>query len=81
MTASGKHLSRGMVASPSNIPFGTKIYIKEFNKIYTVQDRGNSNYIKWIDNNTVRLDIYVSSKEEAYRLGIIKTKGYIMRGD
>ena len=76
-TASGKELREGIIAS-NNFKFGTKIHIDKLGD-YVVQDTGNENYIKQIDNNTYKIDVYVSSKEEAERLGIIKSTGYIIK--
>jgi 3D (Asp-Asp-Asp) domain-containing protein len=72
ITASGKLVSRGMVAAPYGVPFGTKIEMDGLGK-YIVEDRGNPRYIKWIDNNTIRIDIYVEDHQEALNLGVVKT--------
>jgi 3D (Asp-Asp-Asp) domain-containing protein len=78
ITSSGKRLSRGMCASPSNLKFGTKIKTENLG-LLTVEDRGNVNYIHWINENTIRLDIYVPSKSDIPESGIVKTKGYIIK--
>jgi 3D (Asp-Asp-Asp) domain-containing protein len=43
ITASGKKTVEGVtIAAPKSIPFGTKIYIKELDHTYIVQDRGGA---------------------------------------
>lgn len=74
ITASGKRVSEGMIACPSSIPFGTKILINGVT--YTCEDTGS--YIKFTQDGTMRVDIYVSSHEEALRRGRYITTGYIL---
>ena len=76
LTASGKTLSRGMIASNAH-PFGTQIYTERFG-LLTVEDRGSSSHIFQVDNNTFRIDIYVESEDEAEQLGVIRTIGRIV---
>lgn len=76
-TASGKKLSRGMCASNAH-KFGTQIYTKEFG-VLTVEDTGNSQYIHQINENTYRIDVFVSNKQMADELGVMKIKGKIIR--
>lgn len=76
LTASGKTLSRGMIASNAH-SFGTQIYTERFG-LLTVEDRGSSSHIFQVDNNTFRIDIYVESEEEAEQLGIVKTTGRVV---
>lgn len=76
-TASGKIVSRGMVATPRDIPFGSKIVIHEMGE-YTVEDRGNPKYIRWIDANTIRIDIFMTDKAEALKFGVKHLTGYII---
>ena len=73
ITASGKVVSRGMVAMSSHYPFGTQIMINGTK--YTVEDRGGSG----IENNIHRVDIYVSDHNEALRLGRYRTTATIYR--
>jgi hypothetical protein len=84
LTASSKRLSRGMIATPNNISFGTPIVLEDSNGAKTIkitEDRGNSKYIKWLDSNTVRIDIYVPDKsvEEIKAMGVKKYTGYIIK--
>lgn len=74
ITASGKRVSEGMIACPSSIPFGTKILIDGVT--YTCEDTGS--YIKFTQDGTMRVDIYVSSHSEALRRGRYITTGYIL---
>jgi 3D (Asp-Asp-Asp) domain-containing protein len=85
LTASGKRLSRGMVATPTDIPMGTKIEIEGMGD-FVVEDRGSSKYIHWINEYTVRIDIFVPrNKDESdymYKkrlldIGVLKTTGKI----
>lgn len=64
ITASGKKVSRGMIAAPRHIPFGTKIEID--GEIYIVEDRGGAIKVK---DGVYYLDIYVPTKEEAFKKG------------
>lgn len=73
ITASGKVVSRGMVAMSSHYPFGTQIMIN--GTMYTVEDRGGSG----IENNIHRVDIYVPDHNEALRLGRYRTTATIYR--
>lgn len=74
ITASGKRVSEGMIACPSSIPFGTKILIDGVT--YICEDTGS--YIKFTQDGTMRVDIYVSSHSEALRRGRYITTGYIL---
>ena len=85
ITASGKRISRGMIASPPQLKFGTKIMI-EGNE-YVVEDRGSSKYIKVNNDGSIRLDVYLpkidgESDNEYYKRiqskGVRKVKGYII---
>ena len=73
ITASGKQIQEGMIACPSDVPFGTQIIIDEVT--YTCEDTGS--YIRWV-NGVMRVDIYVSSHEEALRRGRYTTKAIIL---
>jgi 3D (Asp-Asp-Asp) domain-containing protein len=79
ITASGKKVSysRGTIAAPKDIAFETKIVIPELNKTFVVEDRGNKNYIKRIDKDTIRIDVYMQTKAEAIKFGVKKLRGYI----
>lgn len=73
VTASGKHVEKGMVAMSSEYPFGTQIMIN--GTMYTVEDRGDST----IEGNKSRVDIYVGDHNYALKLGRYKTTAYIYR--
>lgn len=64
ITASGKKVSRGMIAAPRDIPFGTKIEID--GEIFVVEDRGGAIKVK---NGIYHLDVYVPTKKEAIKKG------------
>lgn len=76
ITASGRPIQQGMIAAPSNIPFGTKIIIS--GNIYTVQDRGGA---IGYEGNIMKIDIYVpnASQSQLNRLGVKYTTGYIIK--
>ena len=71
INAMGRPLASGMVAMSSYYPFGTQIMINGI--MYTVEDRGGTG----IENNIHRVDIFVSSHEEALRLGRYRTTAVI----
>lgn len=86
ITASGRKVSRGMVASPPNLKFGTKIIIED--NEYIVEDRGSSKYIKVNNDGSIRLDVYLprlsgeSDREYYLRIqdqGVKRVKGYILK--
>lgn len=66
ITASGVRVSRGMVAAPKSIPFGTKIKIDNYG-IVEVQDRGGA--IIEEDDGSIHLDIFFNTKEEVVQFG------------
>ena len=78
ISASGIKLNRGgnYCATPPDIPFGKTIVVEGLGE-YECQDRGNKRYIKWIDENTLRIDIFMNSKKEALNFGVRTYKGYI----
>lgn len=81
ITASGTKvsLSRGTIAAPYDIPFYTKIMIPELDKEFIVEDRGNRQYIKRINDNTIRIDVYMKTKNEARAFGVKRLRGYIVK--
>lgn len=74
ISATGKTLEEGMVATDPSIPFGTKLYINTDGvmKEYVVEDRGGA-----IKGN--RIDIYVSDHKVANELGIVYTDVFIKK--
>lgn len=81
ITASGLKvsLSRGTIAAPPDVPFGTKINIPELNKIFIVEDRGSKKHIRRINQDTIRIDVYMKTKDEAREFGVKHLKGYIIK--
>lgn len=73
ITASGKNVARGMIATSSHYPFGSQLMIRGI--LYTVEDRGGSG----IENDRNRVDIFVPDHQEALRLGRFKTEAKIYR--
>lgn len=82
--AQGNKLKRGTIAIPRDLPLGTTFIIDGFNGEYVGRDRGSKKYIRWIDNNTMKIDMYIPRKSGEsdgtyYRrvnnMGITKTTG------
>lgn len=75
--ASGKQVFPGMIAAPTNYPFGTKIYFEGFG-IWDVQDRWGA-IVRW---DYDRIDIWVwygdEGRERAIQWGRRKVKGKIV---
>lgn len=72
MTASGKPLAVGMIATSTYYPFGTKFLIN--GTLYTVEDRGGPEF-----NDIHRVDIFVPTHAEALRKGRYKTTATIYK--
>lgn len=76
ITASGiKATPYHTVALPEPYPFGTIVKVEDErlkDYIFVCEDRGGA--IKEIDSNTIKIDIFVSSHEEALTLGKLKRK-------
>lgn len=63
ITASGTVVTEGQtIAAPPTLPFGTKVYIPYFDKVFTVEDRGGAIQGK-------RLDIYMDDVDNALEFG------------
>lgn len=80
-TASGEYTQEGVtIAMPSDIPFGTKVYIEGLGW-RTAQDVGG--FIQYTTDNegnrVMRVDVYVGSHERALELGRYYANGYIIR--
>jgi 3D (Asp-Asp-Asp) domain-containing protein len=80
ITASGKRVSRGFIATPPNIDFGTNIYIKNHG-MTVVEDRGGA--IQTIYENGkkyIKIDIYVpnASQRQLNKLGKVYTTAKII---
>lgn len=65
-----------VVAAPSNIPYGSFVELEGMG-IYKVVDRGGA--IKWINNNTMKIDVFVpnATTPQLNKLGVKKTSGKI----
>lgn len=66
MNAVDGKLGVGSLAAPKDIPFGTTFVIDGLpadtqTNTFVVDDRGGA--IKWIDSNTMKLDVYISRKQ------------------
>ena len=86
ITASGKKVQSGMVASPPSLEFGTQIEIN--GTIYTVEDRGSSDKIKENDDGSIRLDVFIPRLEgendnqyekRVNNMGVQRIEGTILR--
>lgn len=79
-TASGNYAIEGItIAAPSDIPFGSEVYIEELGQTYIVQDRGG--YIEYTyddyGNLIMRLDVFITDHDRAIELGRFYSEGYI----
>ena len=71
ITASGeKAVEERTIAADPAIPFGSRVYIPELGKTYTVTDRGGA-----IRGN--RLDLYMVSRKKALKFGVQWLEVYI----
>lgn len=72
ITASGKHVRDGIIAS-NFLPFGTKVIIPTLfgNRVFTVEDR-------MARRKTDFVDIWMPSKQDALDFGIHHTQIYIL---
>ena len=80
-TASGTIAEQGRtVATPSDIPFGSEVYIDGIGTLIA-EDRGG--YIEYTyddyGNVVMRLDVYLDSHELCYEYGRHYSNGYIIR--
>ena len=72
ITSTGIKPRWGIIAvDPSVIPYGSRVYIPKFKKIFIAEDTGGA-----IVGN--RIDIYVSSEKEARQLGVQYLDVYII---
>ena len=64
ITSTGKKPKWGTIAvDPKVIPYGTKVYIKELNKVFTAEDCGGG-----IKGN--KIDIYMNSQSACNNWGV-----------
>lgn len=80
-TAMQTRTKLGVIAAPTNIPLGSKMYIPELKNykadgIFRVEDRGGAIKIK--KDGTYVIDVWVSSYQEAVKFGRKKTTIYLM---
>lgn len=73
ITASGVKTSRGVVAAPRHIPFGTVIRLEGLGD-FTVQDRGGAIKVR---DGAICIDIWMPSHQEALKFGRKKLRGWI----
>ena len=81
-TAMQTRTKLGVIAAPSNIPLGSKMYIPELKNykadgVFSVEDRGGAIKIK--KDGTYVIDVWVSSYKEAVNFGRKKTTIYLMK--
>ena len=81
LTAMQTETRLGVIAAPSNIPFGSKIYIPALKNykadgIFKVEDRGGA--IKVKKDGTYVIDVWVPTYEEAIKFGRKKTTIYLV---
>lgn len=65
--------SRGTIAAPKHIPFGTVIKLDGLGE-FVVQDRGGGIKVK---DGVVYIDVWMESHQEALEFGRKKLKGWI----
>lgn len=75
MNAIGGRLGPGCIAAPKDIPFQTKIRISGLG-VFNVEDRGGA--IVRVNENTIRLDVWMDSYREAMKFGKRVYKGRIL---
>lgn len=82
--AQGNSLVFGTIAIPRDMPLGTRFTIDGFDGEFVGRDRGSKKYIKWVDNNTIKIDMFIprqsGESNSAYHRrvnnkGIVKTTG------
>lgn len=80
-TAMGTKVRTGVVAAPSNIELGSKLYIPELeyyksDGIFDVEDRGGAVKVK--EDGTYIIDVWFPTHEETINFGRKKTTVYLM---
>lgn len=75
MNAIGGSLGPGCIAAPKDIPFQTKIRISGLG-VFNVEDRGGA--IVRVNENTIRVDVWMNSYREAMKFGKRVYKGRII---
>jgi Uncharacterized protein conserved in bacteria len=72
ITASGAYVSHGTIAAGRKYPFGTRIYIKELDREFAVEDRGGA-----ITDD--HIDIWTDDLDEAILFGRRQLTGYVIK--
>lgn len=75
MNAIGGKLGPGCIAAPKDIPFQTKIRISGLG-VFNVEDRGGA--IVRVNDNVIRIDVWMDSYREAMKFGKRVYKGRIL---
>ena len=80
-TAMGTKVRTGVVAAPSNIKLGSKLYIPELeyyksDGIFDVEDRGGAVKVK--KDGTYVIDVWFPTHEQTIEFGRKKTTAYLM---
>lgn len=82
--AQGNKLVYGTIAIPRDLPLGTTFIIDGFDGEFTGRDRGSKKYIKWLDSNTMKIDMHIprisgesnsAYHKRVYHMGVVKTIG------
>lgn len=77
-------LIHGTIAIPRDLPLHTTFVIDGFDGEYVGRDRGSKKYIKWLSDDTMKIDMYIprnkGESDSAYykrvnNMGITKTTG------
>lgn len=78
--ASGKKVYEGALASADrSLPFGTKVYIPQLKKIFTVEDRMNKRYDEeFKKTGKHRFDVLMASKNKAKQFGNQELEFFIL---
>ena len=80
-TAPGTETRVGVVAAPSSISLGSKLYIPDLSyyktdSVFDVEDRGGA--IKTKEDGTYMVDVWFSTHEQVEKFGRIKTTAYML---
>ena len=82
--AQGNKLIKSTIAIPRDLPLGTKFIIDGFDGEYVGRDRGSKKYIKWLSEDTMKIDMHIprnkgESDSTYYKrvnnMGVTKTTG------
>ena len=88
--AQGNKLIYGTLAVPRDMELGTEFTIDGYEGMFIARDRGSSKYIKWLDDTTVKIDMFIPRKngesnkdyfKRVNSLGIVETTGRYKIGE